>query len=583
MAQLDRFLEALSEYRAEALILESDRAPAFRFLSGTRSVSKQVLDTHRILGLIAELASPDVVVEYERSRSASFVYQMGPATFTGMLEEEAGRAVATIWEATQRVAQDENPPMPYDPMYSGGTSATHSDHSLRLSAAVAAVRSAAGAGTSRASALAASRPSAAMTARASTRAVPDATSAGAPADRTGSGTQQKSSRLLSLEDTGTDDLVPDDLPPNYRNQMDYLLRDMVHRGASDLHLCCGQHPYHRIDGVVTIDESQPILDAEELFRMLFSITPQRNREDFLKNRDTDFAYSIGGVSRYRANLFFDRFGPGAVFRAVPNEIMSARELGLSPQVMDLAMLNKGLVLVTGPTGSGKSTTLAALLDLVNQRRRDHIITIEDPVEFVHGNRHCLVNQREVGVHTLNFKTALRAALREDPDVILVGELRDLETVEMAIETAETGHLVFGTLHTTTATSTVDRIIDQFPSDRQAQIRVMLSESLRAVISQTLLRRRTGGRIAAHEILFVNHSVSNLIREGKTFQLESVLQTGKRAGMQTLNDDLLRLVREGVVDVEDALHKSIHRGALREMMERSGIAVPTSDTAPSPVL
>jgi twitching motility protein PilT len=292
---------------------------------------------------------------------------------------------------------------------------------------------------------------------------------------------------------------------------------MVDRGASDLHLCCKHGPVFRIDGHVEEDKSSDPIDADELFRMLFSITPQRNREQFLETHDTDFAYAIPEVSRYRANLFFDRYGPGAVFRAVPNDIIPANTLGLTKEVQQLATLTKGLVLVTGPTGSGKSTTLAAILDLVNQQRSDHIITIEDPVEFVHPTKKCLVNQREVGVHTSSFRAALRAALREDPDVVLVGELRDLETVEMAIETAETGHLVFGTLHTTTASSTVDRIIDQFPADRQSQIRVMLSESLRAVIAQTLLPKTGGGRVAAHEILIVNPSISNLIREGKTFE------------------------------------------------------------------
>ena len=260
--------------------------------------------------------------------------------------------------------------------------------------------------------------------------------------------------------------------------------------------------------------------------LLQPIMPEKNASEFAARHDTDFAYEIPGLARFRANVFVDRKGPGAVFRVIPSKILTAEQLGLSPHILQLCQLTKGLVLVTGPTGSGKSTTLCAMVDYINRNRDDHIITIEDPIEFVHENQKCLINQREVGTHTDSFKGALRAALREDPDIVLVGEMRDLETVAIAIETAETGHLVFGTLHTTTAASTVDRIIDQFPADRQAQIRVMLSESLRGVISQTLCRKIGGGRVAALEVLIVTSAVSNLIREGKTFQIPSMMQVGK---------------------------------------------------------
>jgi twitching motility protein PilT len=244
-------------------------------------------------------------------------------------------------------------------------------------------------------------------------------------------------------------------------------------------------------------------------------------------------------------------------------------MGISQPVLDLCFLSKGLVLVTGPTGSGKSTTLAAMIDYINRNRDDHIITIEDPIEFVHPNKRCLVNQREVGVHTSGFKAALRAALREDPDVVLVGELRDLETIAIAIETAETGHLVFGTLHTNTAPSTVDRIIDQFPADRQAQIRMMLSESLKGVISQTLCKKLGGGRVPAHEILLCNSGVANLIREGKTFQIPSIMQTGKAAGMSTLNDALLELVKRKLVEPREAWMKAVAKTDLKALLERAG--------------
>ncbi len=275
--------------------------------------------------------------------------------------------------------------------------------------------------------------------------------------------------------------------------IDQLFRAMCAAGASDLHLSVGSPPMIRKDGhMELLDPAAAALTGEDLGALLAPIMPEKNRKEYSERHDTDFAYEILGLARFRSNVFADRRGPGAVFRVIPSKILTAEQLGLSPHILQLCKLNKGLVLVTGPTGSGKSTTLCAMIDHVNRTRQDHIITIEDPIEFVHENQKCLINQREVHTHTDSFKDALRAALREDPDIILVGELRDLETVAIAIETAETGHLVFGTLHTTTAASTVDRIIDQFPSDRQAQIRIMLSESLRGVIAQTLCRKVGGG-------------------------------------------------------------------------------------------
>jgi twitching motility protein PilT len=266
----------------------------------------------------------------------------------------------------------------------------------------------------------------------------------------------------------------------------------------------------------------------------------------------------------------DRKGRGGVFRVIPSKILTSADLGLSPHILQLCHLNKGLVLVTGPTGSGKSTTLCAMVDYINQTRSEHLITIEDPIEFVHENRRCLVNQREVHTHTDSFRDALRAALREDPDILLVGEMRDLETVAIAIETAETGHLVFGTLHTTTAASTVDRVIDQFPTDRQQQIRTMLSESLRGVISQTLCKKVGGGRIAALEVLIVTGAVSNLIREGKTFQIPSIMQVGKAQGMVTLNDSLMNLVSKKIVAPEEAYAKAVDKSGFEGLLKRAGI-------------
>ena len=307
-----------------------------------------------------------------------------------------------------------------------------------------------------------------------------------------------------------------------------------------------------------------------IVRLLDPITPDKNRQEFAEKHDTDFAYEIPGLARFRANMFMDRKGRGGVFRVIPTNILTAEQLGLSPAILGLCKLNKGLVLVTGPTGSGKSTTLCAMVDHINKTRQDHIITIEDPIEFVHDNKKCLINQREVHTHTAGFKQALRAALREDPDIVLVGEMRDLETVAIAIETAETGHLVFGTLHTTTAASTVDRVIDQFPADRQAQIRVMLSESLKGVISQTLCKKIGGGRAAALEVLIVTPAISNLIREAKTFQIQSMMQVGKAVGMVTLNEALMELVTKKLVAPEEAYAKAVDKPAIETMMKRLGM-------------
>jgi twitching motility protein PilT len=350
--------------------------------------------------------------------------------------------------------------------------------------------------------------------------------------------------------------------------IDQLFRRMCELKASDLHLSSGTPPLVRKDGEMQrLAESAGPLTIEMVRRLLWEIMPEANREEFEARHDTDFAYEIAGLARFRANVFLDRIGVGGVFRVIPSKILSAETLGLSQHVLGLCQLTKGLVLVTGPTGSGKSTTLCAMIDYINRNRADHIITIEDPIEFVHRNDKCLVNQREVHNHTRSFKDALRAALREDPDVILVGELRDLETIAIAIETAETGHLVFGTLHTTTAASTVDRVIDQFPTDRQAQIRVMLSESLRGVIAQTLCRKVGGGRVAALEVLLVNSAISNLIREGKTFQINSMMQVGRAQGMVTLNDALADLVKRGQITPEEALLRAVDKPGMDVLLKR----------------
>ena len=353
--------------------------------------------------------------------------------------------------------------------------------------------------------------------------------------------------------------------------IDALFRAMCERGASDLHLSVGSPPVVRKDGrMESLVDGAVALTPEAVLAFLLPILPPQNKREFHERHDTDFAYELRGTARFRGNAFMDRRGPGAVFRVIPANILTAEQLGLSQHILNLCQLTKGLVLVTGPTGSGKSTTLCAMVDYINRTRDDHIITIEDPIEFVHENKKCLINQREVKTHTGSFKDALRAALREDPDIILVGEMRDLETIAIAIETAETGHLVFGTLHTTTAASTVDRVIDQFPADRQAQIRVMLSESLKGVIAQTLCRKIGGGRIAALEVLITTPAISNLIREGKTFQIPSMMQVGKGVGMVTLGESLMELVTKKIVAPEEAYAKCVDKPAFDAALKRANV-------------
>jgi twitching motility protein PilT len=353
-------------------------------------------------------------------------------------------------------------------------------------------------------------------------------------------------------------------------EADSLFRQMVKMKASDMHMCIDMPPMVRHDGEIKPMPGRATLTAKDMERILMPIAPQRNREEYARRHDTDFAYMIEGLARFRANFFVDRKGMGAVFRVIPSKIITAEDMGLSKEILELCFLSKGLVLVTGPTGSGKSTTLCALIDYINRYRTDHIITIEDPIEFVHENKQCLINQRQIGEHTDSFKDALRAALREDPDIILVGEMRDLETVSIAIETAETGHLVFGTLHTSSAASTVDRIIDQFPADRQEQIRVMLASSLKGVISQMLCRKVGGGRVPALEVMIGIPPIANLIREAKIFQIPSIMQTSKKIGMCLMNESLLDLCKRGVVEPQEAYAKAVDKTGLLGMFKSNNI-------------
>ena len=333
-----------------------------------------------------------------------------------------------------------------------------------------------------------------------------------------------------------------------------LLAFSAKNGASDLHLSAGLPPMIRVDGDVR-RINLPAMEHKEVHALIYDIMNDKQRKDFEEFFETDFSFEVPGVARFRVNAFNHNRGAGAVFRTIPSKVLTMEDLGMGKVFQKISEMPRGIVLVTGPTGSGKSTTLAAMIDYINDSRYEHILTIEDPIEFVHESKKCLVNQREVHRDTLGFNEALRSALREDPDIILVGELRDLETIRLALTAAETGHLVFGTLHTTSAAKTIDRVVDVFPAEEKSMVRSMLSESLQAVISQTLMKKNGGGRVAAHEIMIGTPAIRNLIREDKVAQMYSAIQTGGALGMQTLDQCLQGLVQKGLVSREVAREKA----------------------------
>ena len=333
-----------------------------------------------------------------------------------------------------------------------------------------------------------------------------------------------------------------------------LLAFSAKNGASDLHLSAGLPPMIRVDGDVR-RINLPAMEHKEVHALIYDIMNDKQRKDFEEFFETDFSFEVPGVARFRVNAFNHNRGAGAVFRTIPSKVLTMEDLGMGKVFQKVSEFPRGIVLVTGPTGSGKSTTLAAMLDYINDSRYEHILTIEDPIEFVHESKKCLVNQREVHRDTLGFAEALRSALREDPDIILVGEMRDLETIRLALTAAETGHLVFGTLHTTSAAKTIDRVVDVFPAEEKSMVRSMLSESLQAVISQTLMKKTGGGRVAAHEIMIGTPAIRNLIREDKVAQMYSAIQTGGALGMQTLDQCLQGLVQKGVVSRDVAREKA----------------------------
>ncbi|MBS1122963.1 MAG: Twitching motility protein PilT [Deltaproteobacteria bacterium] len=524
MAAIDTYIGYLSKFGASAIILESGKQILVRLPTGDRSAT-QTLSFEALQAVIEECAPSGALAELLVQHTTAFDYAGGPQPVRCTVTQGPSvmRIVIAVPDASDRAPLQAAPP-------------TRAPEPRAAGKPVAIV--------------APSPPTPSPAAVAVPVAVPVAAPIEPPISRVTSGT-----RPLKLDE---------------------MLRAMKEMGASDLHMSCTMPPLVRKDGEMKPVPGFPVLTPELMLQLLYEVCPEKNRKEFEERSDTDFAYAIEGLSRFRANMFRDRHGPGGVFRAIPFNILSPEQLGIPPKVLELCYLTKGLVVVTGPTGSGKSTTLATLVDHINSNRSDHIITIEDPIEFVHNNKKCLVNQREVHVHTRSFKDALRAALREDPDIVLVGEMRDLETIAIAVETAETGHLVFGTLHTTTAPSTVDRIIDQFPSDRQSQVRQMLAESLRGVIAQTLCKKIGGGRVAAYEVLIGTSAVRNLIRTSKTFQLFSVMQTGKDVGMITLNDSLLELVKAKKVEPLEAYMKAVQKPELKAAMQKLGFTVNVAD-------
>jgi twitching motility protein PilT len=524
-ARIDPFVDVLLRERGDQLYLLPDEPVTMVKDGKPRKVSRQPLTDQHIYALLVEVAPSESADHIDQMAETEFEYVADRGMVRVRIVPDMGRLTAMV--------------APIDRTGAGATAGAPAPAAQRAPAVAGAPTAAPAPKPPRSSAIAAAPM---------VESPPPAAGATPPPG-----------------------LPADFAAPQYKaaeRALGELLKALVHSASSDLHLRVGEPPVFRTHGEMK-RQSTPPLTPEQLELMLLAVMPERNRAEWKETGDSDFAYEIGGLARFRVNAARDRKGPMAVFRVIPAKVVTAEQLGISKEVQQLCYLTKGLVLVTGPTGSGKSTTLCALIDLINRTRTDHIITIEDPIEFVHENKKCVITQRQVGVHTDSFKRALRSALREDPDIVLVGEMRDLETIAIAIETAETGHLVFGTLHTTTAASTVDRIIDQFPADRQSQIRVMLSESLKGVIAQTLCKKVGGGRVAAREILLTTPAISNLIREGKTFQIPSIIQTSKQLGMLTLNDALLDLVEKKEISADEAYMKSVEKAGLAASLKTKG--------------
>src|SRR5438874_5592306 len=558
MPQLDRLLSAVITNKADALTLDEGDPAKMEMQGASRAVTKSPLTAQQVVGLLKEIAPPDAGRQLDTAKSAAFTYTSADGAFAVRAAQEGGKWRARITPGNGVPRADTG--NGFDPL-----AGVQSSVSLFTPAEVPRVPA---------------RPTPAATRPAIATPLPNAAMPNVP---------RPSAPMATVSPMATPSAVPAQTGAAVDHVHDFegseearatiepLLRTTVERGASDLHLRCGEPPIIRLHGEMHRMEGWNALENAHLDSMLRSIMPERNRMEFGDSNDTDFAHEIAGCARFRANALRDRMGVAAVFRQIPSQVVTVEQMQITQEVQQLCYLTKGLVLVNGPTGSGNSTTPCALIDMVNRVRNDHVITIEDPIEFVHPNKNCIITQRQVGVHTKSFKSALRAALREDPDIVLVGELRDLETVSIAIETAETGHLVFGTLHTTTAPGTIDRIIDQFPADRQEQIRIMLSDSLKGVISQTLCKKIGGGRVAAREILLSIPAVANLIREAKTFQVHSIMQTSRRIGMVTLNDALIEHVDGGRVEPKEAYMKAVDKLNFMAMLKQRGHDVSFAET------
>ncbi len=522
MAQLDKLLQHILPRGGRRLILESDKQPILELASGERAaLLPNALPTVMIDVLASDAIPPHQKASWQVGNGVSFEHRLGDQLYQVQCMKENGAPKIVAEPAGAAPAPRLVPPPPRP---KPGLDSVTSKIELDIPATPASPRPSPAASGGGAPAAAPSRPGR------------------KPAPKQGS--HPLASKLFN---------------------------ELLSRKGSDLHCSSFELPIVRINGDMTELDEFGILSEQQLLELMEAIATPDAWQAFCENNDADFAYAFEeGGCRLRMNYFLDRIGPGFVCRVIPNQIPDADQLGLPDPLKRLAGLQKGLVLVTGPTGSGKSTTLAAILDIANRKRNDHILTLEDPIEFVHPRKKCLVNQREVGTHTDSFKSGLRAALREDPDIILVGEMRDLETISLALETAITGHLVFGTLHTNSAVSTIDRIVDQFPADRQQQIRVMLADALKCTVSQILLKKVGGGRCAALESLFVSPAIANLIREGKNFQIPSAMQTGRQYGQRLMNDALVDLMKANKVEPMEAYLKCPDKESFIQACKRNNI-------------
>ena len=575
MSNLVPLFFMLEKAKADELRLTPGQPPRVALDGQTRDVASQPMNERLILAAASDLLSQADLADLPSQRPRTVRYEHGETLYVIEIARTAsgiGMVIRPAKATPQRIQLPHDMPKDLGPRSRRSRQMRAPSSPAIQLAAMSRGQAAAAASSPVAPAPAAPAPAAPPPAPPASPTSPTSPTAGADPNKPTITFKADKTPVPAAraEASQVDAPRAEEAPRGGAAKIDTLLREMMAAKASDLHLSSGNHPVMRVHGEIHFSKDRAVLTSAAVNAFVQEIMNDKAKKDFAELHDADFAYEIPGLGRFRINVFEDRNGVGAVMRQIPIEIITADKLGLPKACMDLCWLSKGLVVVTGPTGSGKSTTLAAMIDYINKNRSDHIITIEDPVEFVHKNIKCLVNQREVGQHTKSFKNALRAALREDPDIVLVGEMRDLETIAIAIETAETGHLVFGTLHTTTAVSTVDRIIDQFPTDRQAQIRVMLSESLKGVVAQVLCKKIGGGRVAAHEIVLGSPAVTSLIRDGKTFQLASVMQTSKNVGMVTMNDSLLALVQTKQVEPKEAWMKATDKTGLLNMFKQAGL-------------